>query len=124
MRTFSRGILILTIWLLQTSCTSLDEKIQGNWIVQSQEFLSLKPDRSSGTLDTPDFKLLSIIGDTLYIDRQKSLYSLKENELVFSWDGKICRFEIIGEADTFLGLISRAYNPDGITTIYLKRHKE
>ncbi|MDN3688711.1 hypothetical protein [Cyclobacterium jeungdonense] len=123
MRVFTTPFFFSIVFLLQISCTPTEEKIQGNWILQSQELLNLKSNTRK-KLDPPDFKLLSIIGDTLYLDTQKCLYSFKDDELVFSWDRKICRFEVVGEPANFMALISKTYDPDGITTIYFKRHEE
>lgn len=103
------------------SCQNNGNEIQGNWTIESQEYISLKTNERK-IISPPDFKLISITESTIFLDGNEGVFSLKNDSLKFSDGHKILTFKVI-TSENMMALISSSYLDEGITTFYFKRAK-
>lgn len=66
------------------------------------------------------FKLLSFIGDTVYLDGKKSLYAINGDQLTFAIDQKINRFTVSLSEDILM-LETQDLTPATTSFYYFKR---
>jgi hypothetical protein len=116
MKFFNWIIIVITL----ASCESNHDKIKGIWISRSHDYYDSKIGENIKDADMP-FQMLAFIGDTVYVDLNKSLYSIKDDQLIFSLNNKILRFSI-NVSDRFLILHSKNFSPGEYSFYYFIRH--
>jgi hypothetical protein len=111
---------LLVSALIISSCQSNYDKIEGIWIFRSHDYYDSKIGENIKDADMP-FQMLAFIGDTVYVDLNKSLYSIKDDQLIFSLNNKILRFSI-NVSDRFLILHSKDLSPGDYSFYYFIRN--